>query len=64
MQSHALLVDLYCVLVSLILLNIFYYMHCLTELITWIFIFNIHSSNRYLSLMLDVLIADVRVVIT
>lgn len=31
MQSHGLAEDLYCVLVSLILLNIFYYLHCLME---------------------------------
>lgn len=31
MQSHGLVVDLYCVLVILILLNIFHYMHCLME---------------------------------
>lgn len=31
MQSHGLAVDLYCVLVSLILLNIFRYMHYLME---------------------------------
>lgn len=31
MQSHGLAVDLYFVLVSLILSNIFHYMHCLME---------------------------------
>lgn len=60
MQSHGLVEDLYSVL-----LNIFHYIFALPYGgIPWIFIFNIHSSYRYLSLMLDVLVADVRVVIT